>query len=169
MFMNGTKPSISDWSFDDTPKYFPQVIGQQIQRIFSDFSSSLTSTLLWEEDQRENALSDVSSEMKISYLEKLYVFTDNRLVEKFLTDNPFLIKVLFEAFFQIQEIFPQDVQLKLDLQNGDDVAESEKLYLLISTNIDIDDAYDLLDTLDGLWWIQNASKVKEKMNIDLEI
>lgn len=152
----------ADWSFSRfAPKSITEKLGESAKQIWLSISSSITAPFMWEDKQNQNSLSNLSADKKISLLQRMYLFTDIRLVEMFIIKNPFLINLLFEAYFKIREIFNSDIQLKLEI-------DDEKLYLLISTNKDPDSAYVLLDTLDATWWFKNSSRAKSKMNIDLE-
>lgn len=152
----------AEWSFSQfTPKSLTEKWGESAKQIWLSISSSITAPLTWEDKQNQNSLSNLSADKKISLLQRMYLFTDIRLVEMFILKNPFLINLLFEAYFKIKEIFNSDIQLKLEI-------DDEKLYLYISTTNDPNIAYMLLDKLDANWWFSSCSRAKSKMNIDLE-
>lgn len=111
-------------------------------------------TFLWDNN---------SIETTITYLDRIFAFKGYIDVYNFLRENQFLISLLFEAYFEIMDIFGKDVNLSLKVSKDD---EYEKLYLLINSSHQ--DAYDLLDKLDENWWIDVIPRAKNKMNIDLE-
>ena len=90
-------------------------------------------------------------------------------VEAYLEEYPFLFPLLFEAVSPIERIFGKDARRVIEVA-ADPEAESGrgKLYLLIQTRDNVEDALAKQDQLDHEWWLSAFSRACCRMNVDVE-
>ncbi|MRX54861.1 hypothetical protein GJU41_12835 [Bacillus idriensis] len=146
----------SIWGIDIPLIKTVESVKASLVSITTPMSSALTSGL-WE--------SFSSIQTRISILDKLFLFKNYSEVFSFLSNHSFLIPIIFEAYGEIENVFPDNIGLSLEIIEDIDNGE-EKLFLKISSLSN--NSYQLLDILDDNWWLDTMPKANFKMNIDLE-
>lgn len=101
------------------------------------------------------------SQSDIEYLEKLYIFRDQKEVIQFLEEYPFLLAVVLEAPNKICRYFP-DQKLLLEVVHDPEIINYVHLVLsIILTDLDPDEAMDKEDELRQDWLRGLSHEVRE--------
>ncbi len=104
----------------------------------------------------------------IRSLRRRYEFRDNEAVREFLTENPFLIQLLFRAYKEIRGILGSSPRLALRVVADPEALEERELFLYIQTKLHPRAARPLLDELSRKWWLDAMLDAQGEMNISLE-
>ncbi len=104
----------------------------------------------------------------ISELSKLYLFSDDGEVKRFLLRNQFLIEVLKEIPTQICNYFGNNQAISLRVSYDPDSFGSSDLWVDILTTLSAQEAIPLLDEFDEQWWLENMNRVSGELNITLK-
>jgi hypothetical protein len=107
-------------------------------------------------------------ENKIQSLFHIYQLRDDRSVNDFIRENPFLIELLFESNQKIKEHFGSDVQVILELLVDPEAGDYRELFALVLTELKPEEALERLEKLDNEWWLEASSLAKGLLNIDVE-
>ena len=103
----------------------------------------------------------------IQILEELYTFRERRKVIGFLETYPFLVSLLLEAHYEVQEYF-EGAQLFLEVFSDPEKIEKDELILYISTNLPPAEANRCLLEFDKNWWLKVSKLSHDKVCIDVE-
>jgi hypothetical protein len=87
---------------------------------------------------QEDTLSSYPA-LELETLGQLYSFKNQAEVMRFLENNPFLIKFLYEAYQQIQIYFGKSAQVILE------VMRHQELGVFVRTGLPVDEALDKLE------------------------
>ena len=95
-------------------------------------------------------------------------------IQQILSQHPFLIQVLREAFDKIQLYFPGS-QVFLNTVNNPEasanhagVSDNEELVVYISTTMPPQEAVEALEKFYDDWWISTSTHTKGMLSIGLE-
>ncbi|MBC7250165.1 MAG: hypothetical protein H5T62_07760 [Anaerolineae bacterium] len=100
-------------------------------------------------------------------LERLYVFKERKEVTSFLEECPFLIPLLLEAHYEIEQHFSPS-QVFLEVITDPEETNSTQLLASIATGLDPDEALDRLERFDEEWWLDALAGARGKLCIDVE-
>lgn len=100
---------------------------------------------------------------RVQCLHKMYEFRHPTLIEEFLSENQGLLPILEEAPSKIDMYFGERVR-RLGLEYDPE----SMLYLVIGTDLDVNEAQRRLDDLDDRWLLGLVSKLNGKLNTLLE-
>jgi len=100
-------------------------------------------------------------------LDSLLTFRNPEVVASFLSDNPFIVKLILEARDEIRKQFP-DSQLFLEVLSDTEGIDPDKLYLYVSTDLSPKEARPRLKALDNDWWLAALNRAQSKLCISLE-
>lgn len=100
-------------------------------------------------------------------LNPLYEFRGDS-VRGFLTENPFLGGLLFEARTVIDEHFGSETKTALEVVADPEALGDRQLFVLIRTELPRKDARARLAELDRTWWFDALPASKGKMEIALD-
>lgn len=103
-----------------------------------------------------------------SRLRRRYEFKGDTAVEDFLKENPFLVRLLFDAYDRIREYFGPGTRLALEVISDPEAEEERELFLFIQTRLPPKAARTLLAVLDREWWLDAMLDAKGEMTISLE-
>lgn len=110
----------------------------------------------------------VLAERSISRLRKLYEFRGGLGVERFLHDNPFLNRLLLDAYEEIREHFGVGTRAVLEVVADSEAQEDQQLFVVIRTKFPPRAARVLLAELDQEWWLDTLPAARDKMEFALE-
>jgi hypothetical protein len=103
----------------------------------------------------------------IQILEELYTFRERRKVIGFLETYPFLVSLLLESHYEVQEYF-EGAQLFLEVFSDPEKIEKDELIIYISTNLPPAEANRCLLEFDKNWWLKVSNLSHDKLCIDVE-
>jgi len=103
----------------------------------------------------------------IQILEELYTFRERKNVIGFLETYPFLVSLLLEAHYKVQEYF-EGAQLFLEVFSDPEKIEKDELILYISTSLPPVEANRYLAEFDKNWWLKVSNLSYDKLCIDVE-
>lgn len=115
---------------------------------------------------KENSPTQVSPS-EIESLEKFYTFRGKTKILQFLAKYPFLISTLLSVPDNIRT-YISDSQLSLELVADPEITDYLQLFILIYTQLDLDEAIDKLDKFEDDWWLQIPYEVRKLVAIDVE-
>jgi len=101
-------------------------------------------------------------------LERLYAFRRWEEVVDFLSDYPFLVGFLEEAYGEIQTYFPTCRQLSLEVLTDPEAIDDRQLVLFIETDLPPEKALASLHELDDKWWLEASRTSRGKLCIHVE-
>jgi len=127
-------------------------------------------SLMGEAQDTQDAVGDAGlPDRKIQVLEEFYQFRDHTAISSFLRGNQFLIDLLFEAYYKIQDVFGRNTQVALELFADPEGEAAEELFVLIMTGLSPDEAASALGSLDEEWWLEASSEARCLLNLDVEM
>lgn len=105
----------------------------------------------------------------LSSLRELYSLPDPQDVQLFLGQHPLLLNLLQEAPSKISEYFP-GASLSLQVVSDYEIPDWRKLVIYISTDLDVDEVIDRLNSLDEEWWLDawTSNPAGDEIFIDLD-
>lgn len=98
-------------------------------------------------------------------LEQLYTFDSVDEVRSFLSTNPFLVPLLYEAYSYIRRYFP-DAQLLLEVIADTEVADWVTLFLHIISS-QPEKALDKLHEFEQDYWLDNLDRSQNKLSFSV--
>lgn len=102
----------------------------------------------------------------VNQLSDLYLFEDKIDVGNFLFQNNILIDILFQAKKHILQYFGSNIILFLEL-NKDPEEDYNRLFIIIGSNLPVEDQIYLLEELEDDWWFGLDSNVRNLIGIDI--
>lgn len=91
-------------------------------------------------------------------IEQSYALNDPPRVRAYLDEHPSLIPLLLEARPEVDLRFGSDTPVTLDIVH-DPEDNTECLYAVIETRLDVDEALNRLDQFNDYWWQRSAASV----------
>lgn len=88
-------------------------------------------------------------------------------VDRFLTKNAFLVKVLNESVPTLQKHFGDEVKVQLEIFSDPDKTTEQELFARVLTRLSAAEALDLLDLFDEDWWLDASPDAKCLLNFGL--
>jgi hypothetical protein len=107
------------------------------------------------------------SPTEIESLEKFYSFRERTKVLQFIEKHPFLISPLLSIPDNVRN-YIYDSQLSLEVLADPEINDYLQLFILISTQLDSNEAIDKLDKFEDDWWLQIPYEVRKLVAIDVE-
>ncbi|MDF9540337.1 hypothetical protein P5750_08690 [Bacillus cereus] len=133
---------------------------QSLNNIIFQSTPSTSTLSTWEEND--------PSQLTMKLINNIFVINNYKDITEFLNANDFLLGLILRARMVIYTQFTEKPKLELRLEDTDETPNAKKLYIIIHSNLDLEDAYQHLQKVDENWWINASSIAKGKMNIDLE-
>lgn len=100
-------------------------------------------------------------------INRYFKIGNNREVITFLTQHPFLLPILDEAYTKILQAFPNADQY-LDLSVDPEIADSERLVLAVSPKLPPEQAFSDFKRFKQDWWLSASKQTQNKLYIMLE-
>lgn len=144
-------------------------IAVQWLRLLSQYGTGLPSGLAERLQESYISLQDALITARLYRLEELYEVGDREQVRGFLIDHPHLITFLDDSFYYLQKHFGNTVRYILELVKYPDDPDFESLVVFIATPLSVDEALAKLDALDSEWYLDQANRVGELINFNLEL
>lgn len=110
--------------------------------------------------------SDLSQQRDLGLVLSSYMVHDKQAVQRFIHDNPTLVKTLNLAPNKIEPVFGSGVGLSLELLE-DPEERVECLYLKILTEHGPETSVDMLSRLDSEWWLTLRPEMREGILLDV--
>lgn len=102
-------------------------------------------------------------------LAELYQFREEKEVERFLEENPYLIPLLIEARDQIAKYFGPETPVGLEVfHDWEDEEDEGELFALIQSKLPFEEACKRREKFTREWWLPNDARGRYRLNIDLE-
>lgn len=105
--------------------------------------------------------------LELETFEYLYQLRKRFEVLAFLSANPFLVRFLEEAYWQITKYFGSSVEAVLEVAH-DSEATGQELAILIRTDLSPSEAFKKVRELDQNWWLNTSADIRQKICIDVE-
>lgn len=115
---------------------------------------------------RMSTVADVSS--IIRPLESIFTFVRPPEVKAFLSDNSYLIPLLFDAREQLSRYFGQNAPVFLEVVSDPGSAGDSQLFALVETSMSPQEAFNALDRLDQYWWLDAGVQSRGNLEIDVK-
>lgn len=100
-------------------------------------------------------------------LSESYIFHDIINIIDYLFKNKQLIDILFQAPKYIWRFYGHDVTLFLEL-NKDPEEDYDRLFIVIGSNLTIDNSLDFLEKLEDDWWFGLDCDIRKLLGIDIK-
>jgi hypothetical protein len=112
---------------------------------------------------QNSTLESVVPETEFCNLHQQYELRDELSIKAYLRKYPFLIRLLLEAKTQVTHIFGEETKpaLQISIDPND---WSAQLFIVIPTQLNVDEISVLFDQLDKEWWIEASEKADYRMN-----
>lgn len=151
-------------------------------RVSTSFSSLFKKDVLgveiledYEKSEREKVLSKegwaeslMAEQEVLDYLQQKGWEINNRSeVESFLKEHPPLIRILKEAPSEISNYFEQS-GISLEVFQSYEDNNYKELFLDVTTDCGLDEAFDRLEKLEDNWLIPISGKEASYLNLDLK-
>lgn len=108
-------------------------------------------------------LNEMSNATAIEYLDNLYKLDNPNEIKAFISQNSFLIKIIYDAKVQIDKYFGQvttHLQLHKDPEEGWD-----ELFIIIKSPNNVEKTVELEEKLADDWFLDIMDATKGKLNI----
>lgn len=139
---------------------------EQIEKYFLQYPSLPTEPYNLEINITNSSIIDFVNNL-ITRLEPIYIFSNPTEIIKYLNENKHLIYFLLDANQKIQEIFNKE-KLELKIICDPEIENWRKLIINIHTQLDADEAFDKLKTLDDIWWLDVSPLVGNDLDINID-
>lgn len=103
----------------------------------------------------------------IKYIQNIYILNNPVEILKFLNAEKDLVYLLLEAYKKIREVFNNE-KVSLKVSYDPEIVEWKKLIIDIHTNLDADEAFDKLKTLDNNWWSDVSINFGKYLDINID-
>lgn len=102
-------------------------------------------------------------------VERRYVFEEPEELRTFLEQHPYLIPLLAEARTPIARLFGPTATVRLELLIDPDSSgpESDALYGIIHSSLDVDAALDALQAFGDQWWLEEIPRAHGYLGFDI--
>lgn len=105
---------------------------------------------------------------RIRALEKFFNFRNVKAVISFLSEHPFLIAFLREAYTAIEQSFGRDPQIEIEIVADPEVPGLVQMFGYIVSSLGPEEAGERLQRFDRSWFLKQLPRVKGLTNFDLE-
>lgn len=96
-----------------------------------------------------------------------FLWRQSEPIHQFLEIHRHLLPVLREVAYYVRHIFGQDAVIELDLMTDHEGMEIPTLFAYIVTTISLEQAFQLLDRLDELWYLSLPEDILKIFNVNL--
>jgi hypothetical protein len=152
----------------------PEYAGEEVDQIIffepqSDMSILTQHT--WVEAAEEDTFIDISKFsfvlQSIQELSENYIFCDIINITDYLFKNNQLVDIIFQASKYIWRFFGRDVTLFLEVSK-DPEEDYDRLFIVIGSNLPIDESLDFLEKLENDWWFGLDCDIRKLLGIDIK-
>ncbi|NER32711.1 MAG: peptidase [Oscillatoria sp. SIO1A7] len=106
---------------------------------------------------------DASTFEKIN---SLYWIEEPAETQQLLLGHEAMLPLVIEAYDKIRELFAE-AKLALEVERDPEIPGWRSLWIMIYSQLDSDEAFEKLKTLDYNWWLDAGYAIGNKLNIDL--
>lgn len=106
---------------------------------------------------------------RIFAIGQIFELRDTKSVRNFLCKNPSLLSFLDESYFYLRKHFGIEARFILEIVKYPDDLSVESLVVFIATSLSVDEALTKLDALDYDWYLEQADRVGELVNFNIEL
>ncbi len=97
----------------------------------------------------------------------LYTVQEPLETLKLFIEEESLAPLIIEGYSKIRTVFPTE-RLALEIRPDPEIVGWRPLWLIIYTNLEVDEALEKLNIIDDHWWLEAMIQVSNKLHINID-